>query len=168
MGRNKETVMIITKEMIQAGPVDEKDLWETPDHIYNPLNEKFHFTLDPCCTAETAKCKYFYTPEDDGLMQSWSGATVFVNPPYSRGNIDLWVKKCYDNRKAQTVVALLPVSTSADWYQKYCLGNTIYWVDKRIRFKRAKYTAPFSSMIVHFNGINENKTFKQDFTLKLL
>lgn len=137
------------------------DLWETPPHIFNPLNEMFHFTLDPCCTNETAKCKHYFTPKENGLKQSWNGAIVFVNPPYSRGNIDLWVKKCHDNRKHQTIVALLPVSTSADWFQKYILGNTIYWVDKRIKFIGAKYTAKFSSIIVHFNGISQNKTFKQ-------
>lgn len=147
--------------MIKAPVCVNKDLWETPDHIFKPLNDLFHFTLDPCCTIDNAKCKYYYTPKENGLKQSWNGAIVFVNPPYSRGNIDLWVKKCYDNRVNQTVVALLPVSTSADWFQKYCIGNTIYWVDKRIRFNGAKYTAPFSSMIIHFNGINQNKTFKQ-------
>lgn len=153
--------MIRTSQQIHAADHELKDLWGTPDHIYNPLNEKFHFTLDPCATKETAKCKFFYTPEDDGLKQSWNGAIIFCNPPYSRGNIDLWVKKCFDNRKHQTVVALLPVSTSADWFQNYILGHTIYWVDKRIQFVGATTKAPFSSMIVHFNGINKNLTLKQ-------
>lgn len=153
--------MIRTIQMIKAPVHDNKDLWETPDHIFNPLNDKFHFTLDPCATKETAKCDYYFTKKENGLKQSWNGAIVFCNPPYSRGNIDLWVEKCYHNRKHQTVVALLPVSTSADWYQQYVIGNTIFWVDKRIRFKNAPYTAPFSSMIVHFNGINKNLTWKQ-------
>lgn len=153
--------MIRTAQQINAAPHANKDLWGTPDHIFKPLNDMFHFSLDPCCTIETAKCRHFYTPKENGLIQSWNGAIVFCNPPYSRGNIDDWVKKCYRNRQHQTIVALLPVSTSADWYQKYVLGNTIYWVDKRIQFVGADTKAPFSSMIVHFNGINKNLTWKQ-------
>lgn len=26
----------------------EKDNWETPQYLYDELNDKFHFTLDPC------------------------------------------------------------------------------------------------------------------------
>lgn len=154
--------MIRTKEMIQAVVHENKDLWETPDHIFKPLNRMFQFNLDPCCTEDTAKCVRIFTPDTNGLIQSWAGYNVFVNPPYSRGNIDLWVEKCFKEAGGITnVVALLPVSTSADWYQKYVLGNTIYWVNKRIKFVGAPYTAPFSSMIVHFNGENKNRTFKQ-------
>jgi len=153
--------MIRTKEMILASDHDNKDLWETPDHIFKPLNKMFHFTLDPCCTEETAKCKNYFTPVQDGLSFDWHNNIVFVNPPYSRGNIDKWVAKCRKESSHSNIIALLPVSTSSDWFQKYCLGNTIYWIDKRVRFKGAEYTAPFSSMIVHFNSINNNLTFKQ-------
>jgi phage N-6-adenine-methyltransferase len=153
--------MIRTKEMIAAPVTENKDLWETPDHIFNPLDEHYKFSLDPCCLFETRKCKRFFTPKENGLMQSWAGHRVFVNPPYSRGNIDLWVEKCAKESVNSVIVALLPVSTSADWFQNYVLGNTIFWINKRVRFVGAPYAAPFSSMIVHFNGINKNLTWKQ-------
>jgi phage N-6-adenine-methyltransferase len=152
--------MIVNKQLASS-EFKETDLWETPDYIFDALNDKFYFTLDPCATKENAKCKYFFTEKENGLKQSWNGAIIFCNPPYSRGNIDLWVKKCFDNRRHQTVVALLPVSTSADWFQKYCIGQTLLFVDKRIRFIGAKYTAPFSSVIVHFNDENKVGSFKQ-------
>lgn len=147
--------------MIEAAPHDQKDLWGTPMHIYDHLNGMFHFTLDPCATKETAKCKHFFSPKENGLIQSWNGAIVFCNPPYSRGSIDLWVKKCFNNRVNQTIVALLPVSTSSDWFQKYCISQTKYWVDKRIKFIGAKHTAPFSSVIIHFNDIDQSFKFQQ-------
>lgn len=153
--------MIRTANQISAPVHDQKDLWGTPDHIFKPLNDKFGFTLDPCCTIETSKCDKFYTPKEDGLSKSWYNEIVFCNPPYSRGNIDKWVSKLFAERRIATVIALLPVSTSADWFQDYVLGNTIYWVNKRIKFVGAKYTAPFSSMIVHFNSISSNLTWKQ-------
>lgn len=50
-----------------------KDNWETPQDLFKSLNDEFHFTLDPCCTKETAKCRKFYTQEEDGLKQNWGG-----------------------------------------------------------------------------------------------
>lgn len=147
--------------MILADEHGNKDLWETPDHIYNILDIAHGFTLDPCCTIETAKCRTYYTPLENGLIQDWAGYSVFVNPPYSRGNIDKWVEKCFNESAGANVVALLPVSTSSNWFQRYVLGNTIEWVDKRIKFKGAKYTAPFSSMIVTFNKEDRNIRFYQ-------
>ena len=47
--------------------------WETPQELFNELDREFHFTLDPCATAKTAKCSRYYTKEQDGLKQSWGG-----------------------------------------------------------------------------------------------
>lgn len=30
--------------------------WETPQELYDELNEEFSFTLDPCATPENRKC----------------------------------------------------------------------------------------------------------------
>lgn len=45
--------------------------WETPQDLFNKLDEEFKFTLDPCSTDENAKCKKHYTIKEDGLSQSW-------------------------------------------------------------------------------------------------
>ncbi len=91
--------MIVNKQLAESKGHLQKDLWETPDYIYQPLNVEFGFTLDPCCTIITAKCLTFFTPVEDGLSQSWQGHRAFANPPYSRGNIDKWVRKCYEESK---------------------------------------------------------------------
>lgn len=52
--------------------------WSTPQRFFDDLNAKYNFTLDPCSTKENAKCKKFYTKEDDGLKQSWGGRLFFV------------------------------------------------------------------------------------------
>jgi phage N-6-adenine-methyltransferase len=54
----------------------------TPQDFFDKLNAVHHFTLDPCATAANAKCKKFYTREQDGLAQSWANEIVFMNPPY--------------------------------------------------------------------------------------
>ena len=59
---------------------------------------------------ENHLCDKYYTIKDDGLLQDWSGETVFVNPPYGRAIKD-WVKKCYDEyvNNRITVVMLIPI-----------------------------------------------------------
>lgn len=53
-----------------------KDDWETPIDFFNELNKEFRFTLDPCCTAETAKCNKYYTRSDNGLEKDWGGDCI--------------------------------------------------------------------------------------------
>ena len=57
------------------------DEWATPQDVFNKLNAEFSFDLDPCATAANAKCLRYFTEEDDGLVQPWTGR-VFANPPY--------------------------------------------------------------------------------------
>lgn len=52
-----------------------KEDWETPQAFFDELNAKFAFTLDPCATRQNAKCTHFYTKAENGLLQSWGGAT---------------------------------------------------------------------------------------------
>jgi len=92
--------------------------WETPKAFYEELNKEFNFTLDPCCTKETAKCDKFFTLEDDGLEQSWEGHVVFMNPPYGR-EIPDWIEKAHNEyQKGATVVCLIPARTDTRYWHK--------------------------------------------------
>ena len=51
----------------------ESNEWATPQSLFDELDKEFHFTLDPCCTHENAKCKRHFTIEEDGLRQNWVG-----------------------------------------------------------------------------------------------
>ena len=73
------------------------DLWETPQELFNELNKEFKFELDVCAVPENAKCKDYFTPDQDGLMQKWKGI-CWMNPPYGR-NIGNWVKKAYESSR---------------------------------------------------------------------
>ena len=70
------------------------DLWATPKDFFDQLDAEFGFTLDACALPENAKCKAYYTPEQDGLVQPWEGV-IWCNPPYGR-QIWRWVKKARD------------------------------------------------------------------------
>ncbi len=145
--------MIVNKQLAQSEGHLQKDLWETPDYIFDPLNAEFGFTLDPCCTVETAKCSIFYTPTKNGLIQSWAGHRVYANPPYSRGNIDKLVRKFYEESQHALVVALLPVSSSSGWWHDWVWNKAeLRFIRGRIKFKGAPFTAPFSSVIAIYKN----------------
>lgn len=67
------------------------DLWETPQSFFDALNEEFGFETDVCALPENAKCARYFTPEDNGLAQTWTGV-CWCNPPYGR-EIGKWVQK---------------------------------------------------------------------------
>lgn len=47
--------------------------WATPQDLFDRLNERYHFTLDPTSTDENAKCDNHFTIEQDGLLRNWGG-----------------------------------------------------------------------------------------------
>ena len=123
--------------------------WETPQWLFDILDAEFGFTLDPCATPQNAKCKKFFTPEVDGLKQSWAGEVVFMNPPYGK-EIGLWVKKAYEEKEAM-VVCLIPARTDTHWWHKYVMkADEIRFIKGRLKFGEAQYNAPFPSAIVVF------------------
>ena len=127
--------------------------WGTPQDFFDKLNKEFNFTLDPCATKETAKCKKYYTKEDDGLSKDWSGEIVFCNPPYGR-EIKHWVKKCSESKA--TVVMLIPARTDTLYFHEYIYNKSeIRFIKGRLKFigkQQGSGSAPFPSMIVVFNN----------------
>ena len=93
--------------------------WTTPQDLYDELNTEFKFTLDPCCTIESAKCDKFYTKKENGLIQDWSEDIVFMNPPYGR-EIPKWIEKAYkESLNGAIVVCLIPARTDTRYWWKY-------------------------------------------------
>ena len=133
--------------------------WETPPQFFQALDSEFHFDLDVCALPENAKCPRYYTPEDDGLSQSWNrGGAVFCNPPYGR-QIGHWVKKAYEEaqKMAWPVVLLIPARTGTSYFHEYILGKAgIRFLRGRVRFLREDGSrgdsAPFPSMVVVYNA----------------
>ena len=128
----------------------QTDEWATPQNLFDELNREFGFTLDPCATAENAKCAKFFTAADDGLKQDWRGHTVFMNPPYGRA-IGLWMAKAYGAAQdAATVVCLVPARTDTAWWHRYSIKGEIRCLRGRLKFGGCKNSAPFPSAIVVF------------------
>lgn len=130
---------------------NKTDEWATPQYLYDQLNAEFGFTLDPCATAENAKCPRFYTKEDDGLVKDWSEQIVFCNPPYGRV-IGKWVHKMA-TCGAKIVVGLIPAKTDTRYFHDWILGKAeIRFIKGRVKFGDSKINAPFPSMIVIYRS----------------
>lgn len=134
--------------------------WCTPQDFFDKLNEEFSFVLDAAATAETSKCPMYFTPETDGLAQSWDcGGAVFCNPPYGR-EISKWVKKAYEEagKTQNQIVLLLPARTDTTYFHDYIYGKAeIRFIRGRLKFSDDNGTpsnsAPFPSMVVIYNGV---------------
>ena len=142
--------------------------WETPQDLFNKLNNQYHFTLDPCCTHENAKCFKHYTQEENGLIQDWSNDIVFCNPPYGR-EIGKWVKKAYDESiKGTKIVMLIPARVDTKWFHQYLYnkeeqGIRVEFIKGRLKFINRTLPswredgnfkaspATFPSMLIYFN-----------------
>lgn len=126
------------------------DEWPTPQALFDALNAEFGFTLDPCATAENAKCRCFFTKAADGLSQDWGDEIVFMNPPYGR-SIGKWMKKAYEAaRRGATVVCLVPARTDTTWWHRYAMKGQVRLLKGRIRFVGGRHSAPFPSAVVVF------------------
>lgn len=125
------------------------DEWETPQYLFNALNDEFHFTVDVCATPGNAKVSKYYTKEQNGLLQDWTGETVWCNPPYGR-QMPLWIEKCYQHfANGGVAVMLIPSRTDTKAFHKWILPYAeIRFVKGRLRFGGSKENAPFASMIV--------------------
>jgi phage N-6-adenine-methyltransferase len=115
------------QQIAKRGARPEVDERATSPEVFAPLHERFRFSIDVAALPHNAKCERFYTPDDDGLAQSWAGERVWCNPPYS--SIEPWVCKAWreivdDGRRylpggAELIVMLLPANrTEQGWWQR--------------------------------------------------
>jgi ParB family transcriptional regulator, chromosome partitioning protein len=80
--------------------------------------------LDPASSdaqqaQATVKARQYFTIETNGLEQPWRGR-VWLNPPYARGWIDLFVKKmvqAYQSGEMHTGIMLTNSATETKWWQ---------------------------------------------------
>ena len=144
--------------------------WGTPDELFDGLDKEFNFNLDPAATKVNAKTDYFYDIESDGLFKSWyihrflelasEKGRVFCNPPYGR-NVGEWVAKAdeeFRSGNAELIVMLLPSRTDVKWFHQYIYNKpnvSIRFIKGRLTFKGAKHPAPFPSMLVIWERVED-------------
>ena len=160
----------------------KKEDWETPQWLFDELDEEFNFNLDAAASQENAKCEDYFTEEHDGLMQPWvfesvkfsaaysrgsalvrQSSRVWLNPPYGR-TVGEWVEKAVGEVEAghsELVVMLLPARTDTKYFHRFIWdkekhqprpGVEVRFLEGRLKFGGATNSAPFPSMVVVFRG----------------
>jgi len=136
--------------MVNVHFSSETDLWSTPQEFFDKYNALYKFTLDVCANSDNAKCPKFFSIEDNGLEQNWSGV-CWMNPPYGREIIH-WMRKAYESSlTGATVVCLVPARTDTKWWHEYAMKGDIEFIRGRLKFGDAKNSAPFPSAVVVFS-----------------
>lgn len=112
------------------------DNWSTPDPLFQKFHNEFQFNLDACASLWNHKCANYYTEEDNALEKDWEGS-VWMNPPYSGNNLEIWMTKAHEEcyKWGSKIVCLVPSRTETNWYHKYCLGHEIRPIRGRINFE---------------------------------
>lgn len=126
-----------------------RDDWPTPRELFETLKAEFHFTLDAAASHTNTKVpSNYYTNEDNGLVQPWTG-TVWCNPPYGRG-IGKWIEKAIQSaNEGATVALLVPARTDSVWFQQLLRQNPeVRFLAGRVTFEGASDPAPFPSAVV--------------------
>lgn len=116
----------------QQKSVGRTDEWYTPKSIIEALG---HFDLDPCSPVNRPFdiADKHITKEEDGLKYDWGGKRVFLNPPYSRPLIDLFMKKMVENNNG---IALTFDRCDNRMFQDVIFPNAsgILFIKGRIKF----------------------------------
>lgn len=135
--------------------------WETPQDFFDKLDSIFNFTLDSCAEEDTAKCISYYTKEDDALVQDWKGI-VWCNPPYGREQVKFVNKALMESVKHNsTIVVLIPARPDTKLWQDVIFPNAsqVCFVRGRLKFGKAKDSAPFHCAVVVFGKVVDLSNF---------
>lgn len=128
------------------------EVWATPQDFFRQYDDEFRFDVDVCALPENAKCPIYFTPEIDGLAQTWAPFTCWMNPPYGR-TISQWMRKAYESAQAgATVVCLVPARTDTAWWHDYAMKGEIRFLRGRLKFGGHANSAPFPNAVVIFRS----------------
>ena len=150
--RKRNRKLRSTRDVMGSSRTDE---WPTDPKVYAEFAAELGpFDLDPCATSENAKCRHYFTRDDDGLAQDWTGR-VWLNPPYGR-TIGDWMAKAWESSQttAELVVCLVPARTDTRWWHDYATLGEVRFLRGRLRFGSCTNPAPFPSAVVVFRNPN--------------
>lgn len=95
-------------------------LWRTPKELFDPLNEKFHFTADAAANEVDHLLPTWYGPgspiaEDALELAKWHD-NVWCNPPYGSALQPFLDKFIEQAKLGNRITALLPAYTGEHWF----------------------------------------------------
>jgi len=140
------------------------DEWETPQDLFDKLDGEFDFDVDLCTSSENSRCPVdirdiWEFVDDSEFSDQFDG--FWMNPPYSRGNIDMCMAQAVKLAdRGKTVVCLVRFDPSTQWFQKYVHGvaTEVRMMDRRVKFRGADSAYNFPTCIVVYEDTGHGNT----------
>lgn len=134
----------------------KKEDWETPQLLFDELNDNYNFNWDLASSDANAKCVNHFTVGDDSLSQDWSvlEGNLWLNPPYGRG-LKHWVKKAYESslNREGALVMLIPSRTDTSYWHDYIFDKAqIKFIRGRLKFENGGGGKPTGAIPECFNN----------------
>ena len=138
--------------------------WNTPAWTLEVVRNFSRIGLDPCSNRwSLVDAHTSWVKSHDGLSRCWCGrGLVFMNPPYSRGNLPKWVP--YAASEGDEVIGLVPAATDTNWWKTgvWRAAQAVTFVEGRITYldkgkpvldKKGRITpAPHASALVYWGS----------------
>ena len=99
---------------------------ETPDELFNLLDNEFNFALDAAATKENKKCALYIDEKTNALSIPWEvQGDIWLNPPYSRGIIGQFMEHAWKTAQEFecNIVCLVPADPSTLWWNENVLNK---------------------------------------------
>lgn len=143
-----------------------RDDWRTPQWLRDRVLAEHQIGLDACAFADSALVPNYlgtdhldHSRRDALAYQSWyellpNDGMVWCNPPYRVKALRAFLERCKATAEhGVPVLALVPASTSSDWWHTYCQGAHVEFLRGRLVFTSPgveQGPAPFASALVLF------------------
>lgn len=100
--------------------------------------------------VEVGKSSHIRISKKSGLEYDWLGKRVWLNPPYSRPNMQLSIEKCVEERnRAEIIVGLFKCDTSTRNFHLLEEYADLTFT-KRLKFSNATQGVTFATVIAVF------------------
>lgn len=133
------------------------DEWRTPRDLFERLDREFDLEWDAACDSQNClPMNGCFEHGDDSLKLNWSehAHSIWLNPPYSRGNIEPFMEKAAEQFQLGChIVCLIRMDPSTQWFQEYVDGvaTEIRMLSRRVRFQGAPSAYNFPCCVVIYD-----------------
>jgi len=115
--------------------------WYTPTDVLDGVRSVMgSIDCDPASSEmaqKTVQAETYYTAEENGLEQPWTG-NVFLNPPFASPQVQEFVArsvKAIEDKECNQITILTNNATDTDWFQSLCKAcEVVCFTDGRVRF----------------------------------
>jgi hypothetical protein len=154
---------------LQTGEME----WYTPSDYIDAVREVLggRIDLDPASSPMAqaiVQAEKFYTIDDDGLAQDWSGS-VWLNPPFKSSLVKQFAEKLIAEHVNGDVPAAVMVTNSYTetswWHSLARAGAAVCFTRGRIKFDspHGEKAAPTNGQCFYYFGV-ERERFEQRFS----